>query len=38
MRIYISGPIAGTENYLENFNEAEEYLIYFEIANVDKKE
>lgn len=26
MRIYISGPITGIDNYIDNFNKAEEYL------------
>lgn len=26
MRIYISGPITGVENYMENFQRAEEFL------------
>ena len=26
MRVYISGPITGVDNYMDNFNKAEEYL------------
>lgn len=40
MRVYISGPITGVENYKEKFNKAQEYLVEqgFNVINPAKIE